>query len=132
MTVVENSVTPAIAKAKVVGLAAPYRDRKILVADNSADGRLLLLTMLQEIGFQVAEAIDGKETLIAWQNWRPDLILLSSQMPGMDGYHISRVIRGLAKQNQRPQPKITMITANTFDNTKDKAIAAFFSLDTVV
>ena len=126
MTVVENSVTPAIAKAKVVGLAAPYRDRKILVADNSADGRLLLLTMLQEIGFQVAEAIDGKETLIAWQNWRPDLILLSSQMPGMDGYHISRVIRGLAKQNQRPQPKITMITANTFDNTKDKAIAAGF------
>ena len=126
MTIVENSSAPVVEEARVVSLAASSRNRKILVADNSADGRLLLLTILQQVGFEVAEAVDDKEVLIAWQNWQPDLILLSTQTSNTESYQLIKLIGTLAEQNQRPQPKAIMITANTFDNTKDTVIAAGF------
>lgn len=59
--------------------------KKILVVDDTPFMRIMLRTFLQPEGFDIFEAIDGKECLSEYTIHQPDLILLDILMPRMDG-----------------------------------------------
>jgi two-component system, chemotaxis family, chemotaxis protein CheY len=63
--------------------------KKILVADDSAFMRKILIDLLTEAGFSnFVEAADGNEVLEKFASEKPDLITLDLVMPGIDGVEV--------------------------------------------
>src|ERR1041385_3375726 len=65
----------------------------ILVVDDNATNRKLLLTLLRFEGHEVVEAADGRDGLEAARAQRPQLIISDILMPSMDGYEFVRQLR---------------------------------------
>lgn len=67
--------------------------KKILVVDDEERLVSLVKAYLEQEGYRVATAEDGKEALIAARTEKPDLIILDIMMPEMDGYEFMRLHR---------------------------------------
>lgn len=65
----------------------------ILIVDDSQDTQELLTGYLQHHGFQVFNAIDGSEAIRIAHEQQPQLVLMDIQMPGMDGFEVTRHFR---------------------------------------
>jgi CheY-like chemotaxis protein len=61
------------------------RGRGVLVVDDDATIRELVSVLLEEEGYQVREASDGRDAIGVLEHWTPDVIVLDMLMPGMDG-----------------------------------------------
>jgi DNA-binding response OmpR family regulator len=72
----------------------PVRMRRILVAEDQADIRDLLVMNLQQNGYAVTPVADGGAALAAEQATPHDLLLLDLMMPGMDGLEVTKGLRG--------------------------------------
>lgn len=66
---------------------------KILVVDDEPNNRLLLATILEHAGYELAEAADGAEALALARVFRPDLIIVDLHMPGMGGADLIKALR---------------------------------------
>ncbi len=67
---------------------------KILVVDDEMKIARLVRDYLTEAGFDVALASTGPAAVAAARSDRPDLVILDLGLPGMDGYDVTRAIRG--------------------------------------
>jgi signal transduction histidine kinase/streptogramin lyase/CheY-like chemotaxis protein len=85
--------------------------RRVLVADDRRENRLVLLNMLEPLGFEVTLATNGREALELAQETRPDLILLDLVMPVMTGFEAVQQLRQLPEQAETP---IIAISASVF------------------
>ena len=81
---------------------------RILVADDDADIRHLVIYALADEGHEVSVAKDGQEALDHVAESPPDLMLLDIMMPEMDGYD---VLRALDERGIRSFTKILVLTA---------------------
>ena len=83
---------------------------KILIVDDDLETLRLVGLMLQRQGYEISAASNGEQGLAkAWEE-KPDLILLDIMMPGMDGYEVTRQLRGNPITLSTP---ILMFTAKT-------------------
>lgn len=85
--------------------------RKLLIVDNERVDRELLVSVLEPLGFTIAQAASGIEALRSIAVTQPDLILLDISMPGIDGWEVSRLLRA----NHLSNAPILVISANAFD-----------------
>ncbi|ELX08062.1 virulence sensor protein BvgS [Janthinobacterium sp. HH01] len=106
---------------EVAALAPPQRGRRILVADDNADGCALLENLLQPLGFEVAVVGDGAQALAMVDVWHPDLVFMDWRMPALDGLSATRQIRANAAG---PQPKVVVLTASAFAEEREEALGA--------
>jgi signal transduction histidine kinase len=67
--------------------------RRVLVVDDVVANRTLMCDFLGNAGFEVAQASDGSELLAAARSFRPDLVLMDSVMPSVDGLEATRRLR---------------------------------------
>jgi signal transduction histidine kinase/serine/threonine protein kinase/DNA-binding NarL/FixJ family response regulator len=67
--------------------------RKILVVDDREENRLVLMNLLQPLGFEVRVAIDGYDGVQQAHDFQPDAILMDLVMPVMDGFEATRQLR---------------------------------------
>ncbi|TQV84394.1 tetratricopeptide repeat-containing hybrid sensor histidine kinase/response regulator [Aliikangiella coralliicola] len=113
-------IIPYTKAQRVVGLADGQKVFRILVVDDSSDGRELLVKLMDEAGFDVRDAANGLESIKVWEEWRPDLILMDLQMPILDGYETIRRIKG------KPEGRETIIialTASAFEEERSKVMS---------
>ena len=106
---------------KVIGLAPGQPEYRILVVDDRADNRLVLVRLLSSLGLLVREAENGQEAVAVWEDWQPQLIWMDMRMPVMDGYEATKQIKA------HPLGKTTVIialTANAFENERKSILAA--------
>ena len=89
---------------KIIGLESD-RSYRILVADDRQNNRSVVVQLLESIGFEVKEAVNGQEAIAVWQDWQPHLIFMDVQMPVMDGHEATLHIK--------QQQKDTIIIALT-------------------
>ncbi|EGK84610.1 hybrid sensor histidine kinase/response regulator [Microcoleus vaginatus PCC 9802] len=108
---------------RVIGLEADQPVYRILAVDDNQENRLLLVKLLQPIGFEVREAENGYQAVELWESWQPHLIWLDTRMPVMDGFEAVRQIRAKEKQTQW-RTIIIALTASTFEEKKGEVIAA--------
>ena len=73
---------------------APSRTTVIMVVDDSLTVRKVTQRLLEREGYQVMLAKDGVDALEHLQETRPDLMLVDIEMPRMDGFDLTRNIRG--------------------------------------
>ncbi len=111
----------SVSAGKVLGLVSDQPIPKILVVEDKAANRLLLVDLLLSLGFEVEEAYNGKEAIQQWKDWAPDLIWMDMRMPVMDGYTATREIKQLAQDNP---PIIVALTANAFEEDHQLALEA--------
>ncbi|MFN6559074.1 MAG: response regulator [Nostoc sp. ChiSLP01] len=90
------------------------RSDKILVVDDSPDNVFLIKTILEEEGYTISTAENGISALAQLQASPCDLVLLDLMMPGMDGYEVTKHIRGDMKLSQ--YIPILLITAHDAPN----------------
>ncbi|MDZ8054721.1 MAG: PAS domain S-box protein [Aulosira sp. ZfuVER01] len=121
-----NEIQIQPSKSLVIGLAPPQREYRILVVDDAAESRLVVVELLAAIGFAVREATNGQEAIAQWQEWQPHLIFMDMRMPVMDGYEATRVIK--ARESQQPTSNnrtiIIALTANAFEEQRAAIIHA--------
>ncbi|MBH8551635.1 hybrid sensor histidine kinase/response regulator [Nostocaceae cyanobacterium CENA357] len=90
------------------------RSDKILVVDDSPDNVFLIKTILEEEGYTISTAENGISALAQLQTSPCDLVLLDLMMPGMDGYEVTKRIRG--DMNMQQYIPILLITAHDAPN----------------
>jgi putative two-component system response regulator len=82
----------------------------VLVVEDDLANRALLERLLQREGYQTQTAVDGEAALLAVQEHNPDLILLDIGLPRLDGYEVTRRLRGQVRTLTVP---IILLTGRT-------------------
>jgi two-component system, cell cycle response regulator DivK len=95
--------------------------QRILVVEDQQDNRQILRDLLTNAGFEVIEAADGEGGLVAAATYRPDLILMDIQLPGLDGYEATRRIKADAMLRAIP---VIAVTSYGLAGDDEKARAA--------
>ena len=85
---------------------------KVLVADDAADIRALLVDALSDAGHDVLEAADGGAAVETAFLEHPDLILLDVSMPVMDGFQALRALREDPNTGSIPVIMLTALPPN--------------------
>ena len=127
-----TTVTVSITFSRLVGLEEKREEiipdaflkdiRVLLVEDNEINGEIAS-EMLRELKVNVDLVTNGKEcidALLEKDAGYYDLVLMDIQMPVMDGYEATRIIRRFSDKDKRLIPVIAM-TANAFEEDKQKA-----------
>ena len=105
--------------------AADFSGYHILLAEDVEINRIIFCTMLENTGLQIDCAINGREAVQLYKN-QPDkynLILMDVQMPEMDGYEATQLIRNSGLANAETIP-IIAATANVFREDVEKCYDA--------
>jgi two-component system cell cycle response regulator DivK len=98
--------------------------RRVLIVDDNARSRELIRTVLENVGYAVSEASDGREGVRVAQQVQPDLILMDLQMPALDGFGTLEAIRGDPRFADLP---IVALTASAMQGDREKALGAGFT-----
>jgi CheY-like chemotaxis protein len=102
----------------------PSRPRlRILVAEDNSVNQLIAVKMLEKMGHSVVTVASGNEVFDALRIAPYDLILMDCQMPQVDGYEATRIIRTSPTLNCN-DIKIIAMTANAMAGDREKCLAA--------
>ena len=93
----------------------------IMTADDSASVRQMVSFTLKQNGYDVIEAVDGKDALAKLQSTRVDMLITDLNMPNLDGIGLIRGARALITCKFIP---IVMLTTESQDNKKAEGKAA--------
>jgi two-component system, cell cycle response regulator DivK len=67
--------------------------KRILAIEDHEENRRILRYLLASAGYELIEAVTGEEGLTLAETSHPDLILMDIQLPGLDGYEVTRRIK---------------------------------------
>jgi adenylate cyclase len=81
---------------------------KILVADDHASGRQMIMDIIAAMGHEVIAAEDGPSALLQARRQLPDLVILDVEMPGLSGFEVCQQLRAGEATSRMP---IIMLTA---------------------
>jgi two-component system, cell cycle response regulator DivK len=95
--------------------------KKILIVDDNADSRELVIKVLKQFGYRIVQAVDGEEALAKAVREMPDLILMDRSLPKMDGLEVTKKLKSLKEFIDVP---IVALTAHAMRGDREKALAA--------
>ena len=105
----------------VLGLEPGQPAWRILVVEDDPENRLLLSSLLVQVGFEIRKAENGKEAIALFEAWQPHFIWMDMRMPVMDGYEATAKIRSLPGGDE---VKIVAITASAFKEQRKTILEA--------
>lgn len=98
----------------------PIEDAHILIAEDDSMNQEVSLKLLQKFGIKHIDIVDnGEEAVNALKNNKYDLILMDCQMPKMDGFKATNIIRNELNNTEIP---IIATTANAMVGDKEKCL----------
>ncbi|MBI1388835.1 MAG: response regulator [bacterium] len=97
--------------------------RVLLVEDNEVN-QIIMKEMLQYLGCEVVLSSNGQEALDEWGEQDFDAVLMDCQMPVMDGYEATRMIRNDEEISGKERTPIIAVTAHAIKGDRDKCIDA--------
>jgi two-component system, cell cycle response regulator DivK len=95
--------------------------KRILLVEDQEDGRRIVRDLLAASDYTLIEAKTGEEGLALAEQERPDLILMDIQLPGLDGYEVTRRIKANPALSHIP---IIAVTSYALSGDEQKAYAA--------
>jgi CheY-like chemotaxis protein len=94
---------------------------KVLVVEDDAMNLELIHEVLAYAGYEIIEAATGPQALEAVERERPDLVLMDIQLPGVDGYELTKTIKADERFKDLP---IVALTAFAMKGDDVKALEA--------
>lgn len=91
----------------------------ILVADDDADVRELVVFRLERAGYEVITAADGEEAVALALNHKPDLCVVDVMMPKLDGFEVTERLREAPELAGTP---ILLLTASVHDSAVERGM----------
>ncbi|MCA9714777.1 MAG: protein kinase [Myxococcales bacterium] len=101
-------------------LPEEFNARHVLLVEDSRVNQLLIRRMLEEINYQVSVASDGLEALERVRTTRYGAILMDCELPRMNGYAATRLVRALETGRGHRTP-IIALTANILPGDRRRA-----------
>jgi signal transduction histidine kinase/CheY-like chemotaxis protein len=120
--VVEPLAAPGVAPPEPPAAAARGLGRLLLVEDNFVNQRVAVY-MLAKLGHQADVAKNGREAVEMLSKSDYGLVLMDCQMPEMDGFEATRVIRDRASTVIDHDIPVIAMTANAFPEDRARALA---------
>jgi signal transduction histidine kinase len=96
----------------------------VLVAEDNHVNQILIVSILKNLGIKADVVENGQLALDKIQQKKYDVILMDCQMPVLDGYEATRIIRSMPAYEQLP---IFALTADVDSQSKAKAFAVGFT-----
>ena len=96
--------------------------KTVLVVDDEPVLRILVREILQDEGYAVIDAADGRSMLEVLEGVHPDLVLMDVMMPGVDGWEAYQILRSRA---DLPDLPVVMMSAAVLPSKLDPSITAF-------
>jgi CheY-like chemotaxis protein/HPt (histidine-containing phosphotransfer) domain-containing protein len=97
---------------------------RVLVAEDNATSQKVMLLMLSKLGYGVDIVSDGRQALEAVRRTPYDIVFMDCQMPDMDGFTATRLIR--SDPQNGALPPIIALTANALVGERDRCLSAGF------
>lgn len=97
---------------------------KVLLAEDNDISARVIERMLHRIGVSTQLALNGEEALLAVQRNRFDLVLMDCEMPVMDGFEATTLIRRWEEESGRSRTTVVALTAHLLEQLQDRIHAA--------
>ncbi|MBI1990315.1 MAG: response regulator [Betaproteobacteria bacterium] len=123
-----GSMDPASGTSAAV--ARPQFTARVLLVEDNPVNQEVALAMLEDLGCTARVANDGREAVSAFALERPDLVLMDCQMPEIDGFEATRLIRARerdcggvpAEGSPSSRTPIIALTANAIDGDRERCL----------
>ncbi len=105
-------------------IAPPGRPRpglRVLVAEDHELSRKVIAGMLRKLNLDPVVVHDGRQAVEAWRRENFDLILMDCEMPEMDGFEATRMIRDEERRSERQPVPILALTAHIMREHRDRS-----------
>jgi signal transduction histidine kinase/CheY-like chemotaxis protein len=103
--------------------AVPHRASRLLIVEDSLVNRKVITGMLARLGYRADVAADGREAVDMTARIPYDLVFMDCQMPHMDGFEATGLIRGRERGGSR-RLTIVALTANAMQGDRERCLAA--------
>ncbi|MFW5844836.1 MAG: response regulator [Planctomycetota bacterium] len=107
-----------------VHLAAICRDRDLLVVEDNATNQRIAQALLERHGARVTCVADSRSALTWLAERRPDAVLMDVQMPDLDGYETTRLLRQQEQASETRRVPVIALTANAMQGDRERCLAA--------
>lgn len=92
---------------------------KILIVEDNPTVRKLIRRAVADLASEVRECEDGSLSLVAYESFWPDVVLMDVRMPGMDGLAATRVLRA-----KYPEVRVVIVTDYSDEEVRTAALDA--------
>ena len=114
---------PTAAQSSQVSSGRPMASLSVLLAEDTPANQKVVTTMLKKRGHSVIVAQNGREAVELFKKQRFDVVLMDVQMPILDGFQATSVIRALERGAETTTPIIAM-TAHAMRGDREKCLEA--------
>lgn len=97
---------------------------EVLVTEDEAINRLYIENLLRDRGWEFTSSSNGEEALMKASQKPYSLILMDLSMPKLGGLEVTRKIRELEKETNRPRTPIIALTAHAYASTRNECLEA--------
>jgi len=124
-TVADRSTPVAPAVVRPAAMAKPQaglENCRVLLAEDNEINQRITLRLLQKLGLAADAVVNGKDAVAALEKRSYDLVLMDCQMPIMDGFEATAIVR--SREGANRHTLICALTANAMEGDRERCMAA--------